>query len=92
VKWGFSWRTPLCGGLKILLDWAEKGSVLVVAPLAVSPCYEGFSILQKLGIPAYHARLGERSSRVLGSEGKLLDAGTAAFSLHYADADCALPL
>lgn len=64
VKRGFSWRTPLCGGLKILLDWAEKGSVLGVASLAVSPCYEGFSILraiQKLGIPAYHARLGERA-------------------------------
>ncbi len=42
VKRGFSWRTPLCGGLKILLDWAEKSSVLGVASLAVSPYCEGF--------------------------------------------------
>ncbi len=34
------------GGLKILLDWAEKGSVLVVASLAMSPCCEEFSILR----------------------------------------------
>ena len=31
AKSGFSWRTPLCVGLKILLDWAEKASVLVVS-------------------------------------------------------------
>ena len=34
---------PLCGGpQKILLDWREKATVLVVASLAVSPYCEGF--------------------------------------------------
>ena len=53
---------PAVRVLKILLDWAEKASVLVVASLAVSACCEGFSILrvfQKLGILAYHMGLGE---------------------------------
>jgi hypothetical protein len=63
---------PAVRDLKILRDWAEKASAVVVASLAVSPYCEGFSILrvfQKLGIPAYHARLGTRArSRLVGSD------------------------
>ena len=33
---------PCAGVSKILLDWTEKASVLVVASLAVSPYCEGF--------------------------------------------------
>jgi|HubBroStandDraft_1064217.scaffolds.fasta_scaffold658539_2 hypothetical protein len=33
---------PAVRVLKILLDWAERGSALVVASLAGSPCCEGF--------------------------------------------------
>ena len=61
---------PAVRVLKILLDWPEKASVLVVASLAVSACCEGFSILrvfQKLGILAYRMRLGEwAGSRLRG--------------------------
>ncbi len=58
---------PAVRVLKILLDWPEKASVLVVASLAVSACCEGFSILrvfQKLGILAYHTsrRVGRKSA------------------------------
>lgn len=41
---------------KILLDWAEKASVLAVASLRVPLYYERLSILrvfQELGIPLY---------------------------------------
>jgi hypothetical protein len=34
---------PVCGTSKILLDWTEKTSVLVVASLAVSPITKGFN-------------------------------------------------
>jgi hypothetical protein len=36
----------MCRDLKILLDWAEKASVLVVASLAVSPFCEGLKIVK----------------------------------------------
>jgi len=45
VKRGFSWRIPLCGGAsKILLDWAEKASVLAVASLPVPLTTKSFQV------------------------------------------------
>ena len=68
----FLMAQPAVRDLKILRDWAEKASAVVVASLAVPPCCDGFSILrvfQKLEIPAYHARLGTRArSRLVGSD------------------------
>jgi hypothetical protein len=68
VKRGIFMAYPAVrGASKILLDWEEKGSALVVASQAVSACCEGFSILrvfQKLGISACHCasqRAGQKS-------------------------------
>jgi hypothetical protein len=55
----FPWRSQLCGRFKILLDWAENGSVLVVASLGrVPPTAERFQwlrVFQELEIPVGHA-------------------------------------